>query len=90
MVVALTVEILNVSSTTEEELSVTISLDLRAQILHIHNVENWRIGRIARHLSVHHSTVRRVLMRAGLRTSEAVKRVTQFDLHWSFIHQTWK
>ena len=88
MVVALTVEILNVSSTTEEELSVTISLDLRAQILHIHNVENWRIGRIARHLSVHHSTVRRVLMRAGLRTSEAVKRVTQFDLHWSFILET--
>ncbi len=62
--------------------------ELKAQILRGHNAEKWRIGTIARQLSVHHSTVQRVLMQAGLRTSETVQRISQFDLYWPFIRET--
>ena len=55
--------------------------ELKAQILRGHNAEKWRIGTIARQLSVHHSTVQRVLMQAGLRTSETIQRISQFDLY---------
>lgn len=41
--------------------------ELKAQILHYHNAKKWPIGTTASQLSVHHSTVQRVLMQAGLR-----------------------
>lgn len=41
--------------------------DVEARILRFYHVEKWRVGTIARHLGIHHSTVRRVLRAAGLR-----------------------
>ena len=44
----------------------TISEELRAQILRYHHVEQWPIGTISRQLSVHHTTVKRVLAETGI------------------------
>lgn len=44
----------------------TITAELEAQILRLYHVEKWRCGTIARQLHLHHTTVRRVLARAGL------------------------
>ncbi len=65
-----------------------ISPELKAQILHSNNTNQWRIGTIARQLSVHHSTVQRVLMQAGLRMSDTVQHLSPFDPCWPFIRET--
>jgi AraC-like DNA-binding protein len=44
----------------------SISDDVKANILRYHHVEKWRVGTIARHLSVHHTTVKRVLSETGV------------------------
>ncbi len=44
----------------------TIDKDLEAKILRYHHVERWCVHAIAAQLGVHHSTVDRVLARAGL------------------------
>jgi len=44
----------------------TIPPDLQAQILRYHHVEKWPVGTIAKQLQVHHATVSRVLIQAGL------------------------
>src|SRR2546429_5502931 len=50
----------------EEDLTVTISAELEAQILRYHHVEKWRVGTIARHLQLHYDTVARVFAQAGV------------------------
>lgn len=65
-----------------------ISSELKAQILHSHIAKRWRIGTIARQLTVHHDTVQRVLMQAGLSTSKTEQHPSQFDLYWPFIRET--
>jgi len=58
------------SSTLKKQLSkggfMTISDELRAQIVRYHHVEKWRVGTISRQLSVHHSTIKRVLSGTGV------------------------
>ncbi len=44
----------------------TIPPDLQARILRYHHVEKWPVGTIAKQLRVHHTTVSRVLIQAGL------------------------
>ena len=44
----------------------TISEELRAKILRYHHVEQWLIGTISTQLSVHHTTIKRVLAEAGI------------------------
>lgn len=44
----------------------TIPPDLQAQILRYHHVEKWPVNTIAKQLRVHHTTVSRVLLQAGL------------------------
>ena len=44
----------------------TISEELRAKILRYHHVEQWPIGTISTQLSVHHTTIKRVLAEAGI------------------------
>jgi transposase len=44
----------------------TISEELRAQILRYHHVEQWPIGTISTQLSVHHTTIKRVLAETGI------------------------
>ena len=43
----------------------TIPASVAAEIVRLYTVEGWRVGTIARHLGVHHSTVSRVLDAAG-------------------------
>jgi hypothetical protein len=52
--------------TVSEDLAVTIPAELEAQILRYYHVEKWPVGTIAKHLRVHHTTVSRVLLQAGL------------------------
>jgi len=65
-----------------------IAAELEAQILSYHDAEKSSIGTLARKLSVHHSTVRRVLMRAGMLTPETLPRLSQFDMYWPITRET--
>ncbi len=62
--------------------------ELEAQILRYYHVEKWRMGTIARQLHVHHGTVKRVLVRAGLPANSFVRRPSQVDPYLPFIGQT--
>jgi hypothetical protein len=74
----------------EEDLVVTISPELEAQILRYFHVEKWRVGTIARHLRLHSDTVARVLAQAGVPTRAHVVRPAQIDAYLPFIHETLK
>ena len=71
----------------EEDLIVTISPELEAQILRYYHVEKWRVGTIARHLRLHSDTVARVLAQAGVPTLAQVARPSQIDAYLPFIRQ---
>jgi transposase len=66
----------------------TIPDDLEQQILRLHEVEQWRVGTIARQLRVHHATVRRVLCHAGAAQATAPLRSSRVDPYRGFIVQT--
>ena len=66
----------------------TISRELSAQILRLHEVERWRVGTIARQLQVHHASVRRVLEAAGVPAAAAPLRPCRIDPFRAFILQT--
>ena len=61
-----------------------ISKELEAKILQLHYAEKWRTGTISNQLGVHHSTVRRVIMQEGHRTSQP-PRVRKVDPYLPFI-----
>jgi transposase len=67
---------------------VTIPAELKERILRNYSADKCPIGTIARRLSVHHSTVKRVLMEAGLRTSGTVERRSLLDQCWPLISET--
>jgi transposase len=75
-------------SQAEEELSMTIGLEREAQILRYYHAERWRIGTIARQLSLHYGTVQRVLAQAGLPKIGPAQRPSQIDPYLPFIAQT--
>ena len=66
----------------------SISEQLRADILRYHFVEQWRIGTIATQLGVHHSTVERVISQAGMPKVERAQRHSIIDPYLPFIHET--
>jgi transposase len=72
----------------EEDLIVTVSPELEAQILRYYHVEKWRVGTIARHLHLHRDTVSRVLAQAGVPTRVQLVRPSQIDPYLPFIRQT--
>lgn len=66
----------------------TIPPELEAQILRYHHVEKWPVGTIAKQLRVHHTTVSRVLLQAGLpRVVQHPKR-SKADPYLPFIRDT--
>ena len=65
----------------------TISDELRAQILRYHFVERWRVGTIASQLGVHHYTLERVLSEAGAQR-ERQRRASKLDTYRAFITET--
>lgn len=64
---------------------------LAAEIRRLATVEHWPAGRIARHLSVHHSTVRRVLARGetapGPPTAERPRRPSMLDAFLPWLRE---
>ncbi len=65
-----------------------ISEDLRARILRYYHVEKWRAGTIARQLGVHHTTVRRVLVHAGVPEALRGPRPSMADPYLAFVLDT--
>ncbi len=65
-----------------------IPADMKARIQRHFHVEQWPIATIARELSVHHSTVRRVLHQAGIPADALAKRASMLDPYLPFILET--
>lgn len=63
----------------------TISHELKANILRYHHVEKWRVGTIATQLGVHHSTVKRVLSETGVDKNRVLVEQSMIDPFLSFI-----
>jgi transposase len=66
----------------------TISLELRAQILRLHQVERWPAGTIARQLRLHRDTVKRVLRASSLMVPTLSPRARQIDAYLPLITAT--
>ena len=62
--------------------------ELEAQILRLYTTEHWPVGTIARQLSVHHTTVRRVVTRAGLPAPTRERRPSLIDPYLPFVKET--
>lgn len=65
-----------------------ISKEREAAILRLYHAEKWRVGTIATHLGVHHTTVQRVLAHAGLGAKEVSPRPSLADPYRAFIVET--
>ncbi len=63
----------------------TISQELKANILRYHHVEKWRVGTIASQLGVHHSTVKRVLAETGVTKDTILVQKSMIDPFVPFI-----
>lgn len=63
----------------------TISQELKANILRYHHVEKWRVGTIASQLGVHHTTVKRVLSETGIDKNKVLIERSMIDPYLSFI-----
>jgi transposase len=66
----------------------TVPPELEAQILRYHHVEKWPVGTIAKQLGVHHATVSRVLIQAGLPRILRHPKRSKADPYLPFIRQT--
>jgi transposase len=70
------------------ETFLAIDNDRVTQILRLHFSEHWRVGTIARQLSVHHDTVRRVLAHNGVPEAARTERPSKLDPYLDFIQTT--
>jgi transposase len=66
----------------------TIPPDLHARILRFYHVEKWPVGTIAKQLRVHHTTVSRVLIQAGLPRVLHHSRRSMADPFVPFMRET--
>jgi transposase len=65
-----------------------IARALETEILRLHQTEHWPIGTIAAQLRMHHSTVRRVLARAGVPIAQTTPHSSIVDPYRAFMLQT--
>jgi len=65
-----------------------ISAELEARIRRLFHAERWPVGTIARQLGLHHSTVRRALLRDGVPLEALPQRRSKADPFLPFIRQT--
>ena len=65
-----------------------ITRAMEAEVLRLHHAEKWPIGTIARHLLLHHSTVRRVLAQAGVPEAQKTTRPSMADPFLPFMIET--
>lgn len=66
----------------------SISEELRANILRYHHVEKWKVGTISRQLQVHHSTIKRVLSETGVSKEKLLVKGSMIDPFLPFIVST--
>ena len=66
----------------------SISEEVKANILRYHHVEKWRVGTIARHLNVHHTTVKRVLSETGVSKHSILVQESMIDPFLAFVTET--
>jgi len=66
----------------------SISEELKANILRYHHVEKWRIGTISSQLNVHHSTIKRVLSETGVSKHNILVQGSMIDPFLSFVMST--
>ncbi|HET9930898.1 MAG TPA: IS21 family transposase [Polyangiaceae bacterium] len=62
-----------------------IPKETEAEVLRLFHAEKWKIGTIARQLSVHHTTVQRVLRQAGVEMKAVAPRPSMADSFVPFI-----
>jgi hypothetical protein len=65
-----------------------ISRAIETEILRLHQTEHWPVGTIAAQLRVHHSTVRRVLARAGAPAAQPTVRASIVEPYRAFLIET--
>jgi hypothetical protein len=61
--------------------------DIELQILHYCRVQRWREFKIATHLHIHHTVVRRVLAQAGIAKVGSPKRPAGIEMYLPFIRE---
>jgi transposase len=62
--------------------------ELQATIVRLHEIEKWKVGTIANHLAIHHTTVARALVRAGVPQPQRPTRRSIAEPYIGFIKQT--
>ena len=65
-----------------------ISKEREAEILRLYHAERWRVNTIAGQLSVHHTTVQRVLAQSGIPSEKITARPSVADPYVPFIIET--
>jgi transposase len=65
-----------------------ITAEREAEILRLYHAEKWRVGTIARQLSLHPTTVQRVLAQSGLELKSVSPRASKLDSYVPFIQET--
>ena len=65
-----------------------ITAEQQASILRLYHTEKWRVHTIARQLGVHHTTVRRVLVQAGVAEARARRWSSQIEPYVALIQAT--
>jgi transposase len=66
----------------------TIPAELEAKILRYFHVEKWRVGTIAAQFHVHHATIKRVLLQAGVPIKKILTKSSQLDPYLPFVLDT--
>jgi len=67
-----------------------VSLEVEARVRRLFHAEKWKIGTIARELSLHPDVIRRILAGAGTVVEHPRCRLQAIDAYRSFITETWK
>lgn len=62
--------------------------ELEANIARYYYVKKWHVGIIARQLSVHHTTVKRVLSQVGVPRAQLIKQASIIDPFLPFVIET--
>ena len=65
-----------------------ISADQEARVLRLYHVEKWCVHTIARQLGIHHTTVQRVLARAGVAVTSPRRWPSKIDPYVTFLQTT--
>lgn len=65
-----------------------ISAELEAQVVRLYHAERWRVHTIARQLGLHHTTVRRVLVHAGLAAASERRWPSKIEPYVAFLQTT--